>query len=90
MKEFIAATPDQLGQLMRGYRKAAELTQSSMAESSGLLQKTISTLETDPSQTRIDTLYKALSALNLEMVLRPRPDATDNEALHTSQQDNEW
>lgn len=79
MKNFIAATPDQLGHILRGYRKSAELTQSAMSDQSGLLQKTISTLETDPSQTRIDTLYKALAALDLEMVLQPRSSKSDTD-----------
>lgn len=79
MKTFIATTPEQLGQVLRGYRKSADLTQTSMAESSGLLQKTISTLESDPSQTRVETLYKALAALDVELVLQPRSSTNDTD-----------
>lgn len=85
MDKFIAATPLQLGQILRGFRKQAQLTQVSMADQSGLLQKTISTLESDASQTRVDTLYKALAALDLELVIQKRPNPEEQH-----QPDAEW
>lgn len=72
MSATIAATPDQLAQILRGARKSSQLTQTALAEKSGLLQKTVSALETSPAQNHIETLYKALAALDLEMVIQPR------------------
>ncbi len=84
MDKFIATSPQQLGQILRGFRKQTELTQVAMAEQSGLLQKTISSLESDASQTKVETLYKALAALNLELVLQARPESGD-ETVNTAE-----
>lgn len=67
-----AATPDQLAAILKGRRRTMGLTQQQAGSRVGLLQKTISSFETDPSGRSIASLYKLLAALELELVLEPR------------------
>lgn len=65
-------TVPQLASILQGHRKQAGLTQIQAASKVGLLAKTISNLETDPGSSSIASLFKLLSALDLELVLRPK------------------
>lgn len=64
-----AHTPRQLGHILRGQRKSQALTQQTAAEIVGLLPKTISKLELATETSTIASLYKLLSALELELEL---------------------
>lgn len=72
----VASTPEELAQLLHGFRAKAELTQAQAAAAGGLLQKTVSTLETDARRASIESLYRLLSALDVEVVLRPKRPGT--------------
>ncbi len=67
-----AQTPEQLASVLRGQRQARKLTQKQAASLVGLLPKTISALESDPERGSVGSLFKLLSALGLELVLRPK------------------
>lgn len=71
-------TPNQLAMLLQGYRKQLHLTQKQTADKVGLLAKTVSALENDPEGVTISSLFKLLSALDLEMVLQPKVAAKSN------------
>lgn len=71
-----AHTPRQLGQILRGQRKSQALTQQEAAHLVGLLPKTISKLELDTATSTIESLYKLLSALQLELVVQSRSQAS--------------
>ena len=78
--DYTAYTPNQLGQTLRGQRKSQQLTQKDAAKMVGLLPKTVSKLELTPETATIESLFKLLSALELELVLRTRsPDAEARE-----------
>jgi len=79
-----ADAPQQLAAVLRGRRLSTELTQREAGSKVGLLQKTVSSLETDPSGSSIASLYKLLSALQLRLVLEP------NEAPADDPQSPEW
>lgn len=81
-----ATTPDQLAAVLRGQRQALGLTQTEAGAGVGLLQKTVSALETDPSGSSLASLYKLLSALKLDLVLEPR----DAEAAGPANPRPEW
>ncbi|MBI4005202.1 MAG: helix-turn-helix domain-containing protein [Gammaproteobacteria bacterium] len=66
-------TAGQLGKVLRGRRKSLKLSQTAAAKIVGLLPKTISGLETTPERSSVESLFKLLSALELELVLRPKP-----------------
>lgn len=78
-----ATTPDQLAAVLRGQRQSLGLTQKEAGAPVGLLQKTVSALETDPCGSSLASLYKLLSALKLDLVLEPRQgENTDPSASH--------
>ena len=68
-----AYTPRQLGQVLRGHRKSRQLTQKETADVVGLLPKTVSRLELATGSASIKSLFKLLSALQLEVVVRSKP-----------------
>lgn len=70
--DYLARTPKQLGQILRGYRKQKRLSQKESGDRVGLLPKTISTLESEPERSSLESFFKLLSALDLELVLRER------------------
>ena len=68
-----AHTPRQLGQVLIGRRKSRQLTQREAADTVGMLPKTVSRLELATETASVDSLFKLLSALQLELVVRSRP-----------------
>jgi HTH-type transcriptional regulator/antitoxin HipB len=78
--EFPVYTPQQLGEAIRVRRKRLGLTQAAAGSVVGLRPKTISALETEPERSSVRTLFRILSALGLEIVLRPKaPIAPSND-----------
>jgi len=69
---YPAHTPEQLGKILSGFRKNAGKTQQEVGSQVGLLQKSVSVLETNPENVPIRQLFKMLSALGLEIVIRPK------------------
>jgi HTH-type transcriptional regulator/antitoxin HipB len=72
MIEQIARTEKQLGAVLRRARKQAGLTQGDLGQQIHLRQGTVSRLEAGEPAVQLRTLMSALSALNLELVVRPR------------------
>jgi HTH-type transcriptional regulator/antitoxin HipB len=70
--DYAAYTPRQLGQVLRGQRKSQQLTQKDAAKMVGLLPKTVSKMELATETATIESLFKLLSALQLELVVRSR------------------
>lgn len=68
----IIRTPQQLAQVLRAHRKREKLTQQLAGKNVGLLPKTISALEQKPEGSSIESLFRLLSALNLELVLQEK------------------
>lgn len=72
MGEQIARTEKQLGAILRRARKQAGLTQGALGERIHLRQGTVSRLEAGQPAVQLHTLTEVLSALDLELVVRPR------------------
>ena len=72
MKSYPVKTPQQLGAVLQGCRKTHQLTQAQVGERIGLAQKEISKLEMNPATTSLARVFKVLSALELEFVVRER------------------
>jgi HTH-type transcriptional regulator/antitoxin HipB len=68
--QYVARTAHQLGQVLKSRRQQLGLTQSEVAAKVGLLQAQVSVIESHDARATVTTLYKALSALGLELVLR--------------------
>ena len=76
-KEYFVASSQQLGQLVQNRRKALGMTQQQLAERVGLGQAKISSFESEPGHSRIERIFRLLSTLGLEFVIREKvPTAT--------------
>lgn len=60
-------------------RKQLKMSQSEVADLVGLKQDTISKFENSPDNSRIDTLFRILSALNLNISLDEKNQETHEE-----------
>lgn len=65
-------TPDMLAQAVKNARKTRRLSQDSTAKLVGIKQDTVSKFETQPESSRIETLFKILAALELELQVTER------------------
>jgi len=75
----ITRTPKQLGTILRRRRKELGLSQDALASRIHLRQATISALENSATDTRLGTLFDALAALDIELVVRPRTKGSAKE-----------
>ncbi|MDH2927551.1 transcriptional regulator [Lonepinella koalarum] len=62
-----------LSQIIREFRYQANLSQMDVAKRAATKQATISVFENTPESTKLDTLFKILMALELELIVQPRP-----------------
>lgn len=74
--EQIARTSKQVAAAVRRIRRQQNLTQTELGKKIGLRQATISRLEAGEEATLLQTLLDTLTALNLELVIRPRTKAS--------------
>jgi HTH-type transcriptional regulator/antitoxin HipB len=77
--DHIARTPQQIGAIVRRQRKKLGLSQDDLGTRIHLRQATISKVESGEPATRLQTLLDTLSALDLEIVIRPRTRGSANE-----------
>lgn len=73
--ETIARTTKQLGTALRRHRRQQDINQADLGERMRARQATVSKLEAGEPGTQLGVLIDALSALNLELVVRPRTAA---------------
>lgn len=74
-------SPETLGKVLRRYRKDLGLTQGDAGKKFNLPQKTVSRIESGISAAHLETLFKYMSALGLEMHLQPREQSSAEKAL---------
>jgi HTH-type transcriptional regulator/antitoxin HipB len=79
-------SPNQLAQAIRNTRKQKKLTQRQVADNISIKQSTISEFENHPDGTRLDTLFKLLAVLDLELQVVSRNDKSKK----TEGWDQEW
>jgi len=82
--EYVTRTPGQLGSVLRSCRNQRGLTQREMGAKVGLKQSTVSNMEANVARTHVESLYKALSSLGLELVIR------DRHAVGIAEKTREW
>ncbi len=70
--DTMARTARQIGTTIRRYRRQKGLTQRSLGNLMHARQATVSKLESGEPGTQLGVLVDALSALDLELVVRPR------------------
>lgn len=74
--DYVARNPEQLGQVLKACRTRRQLTQTAVGSRVGMRQAQISGIETQGADITVDTLYKLMSALGLELVVRDRQTPT--------------
>lgn len=79
-------SPKELALLVISQRKKLKLSQTKVADLVGLKQKTISAFENKPESTRLDTLFRILSAVKLDLTILAKNRITKTE----SQWQEEW
>ena len=79
-------SPTLLAAAVRDQRKISKLTQSEAAKQVGIKQTTVSDFELRPESTKLETLFKLLSALDLELHVVTRGSTLDDSKVW----DREW
>lgn len=64
-----------LSAYMKDVRETKKLSQSKVASKVGIRQDTVSSFELSPDSTKLETFFKILSALNLELDIKPRNES---------------
>lgn len=72
--EQLIYSPKSLGSAIKRQRKAKMLTQTEAGNAFNIDQTTVSSIEQGAPGTRLETLFRLLAALELEMVIRPKKD----------------
>ena len=68
----IIFSPKSLGSALKRQRKAKKLNQNEAGAPFKLDQTTVSSIEQGAPGTRLETLFRILAALDLEMIIRPK------------------
>jgi len=83
---MLIRSPKELALLITNQRKKLKLSQAEVGKLVGLKQQTISEFELKPERTQLDTLFRILSALKLDIKI-----LTKDEAVKTKTQwKEEW
>jgi HTH-type transcriptional regulator/antitoxin HipB len=82
----IIHTPVELSVSIRNQRKKLKLSQTEVGELVGLKQKTISALENTPENVKLSTLFRVISALELEIKMTSKKESDNT----TKQWVDEW
>ncbi|WP_048308623.1 helix-turn-helix domain-containing protein [Halomonas sp. PR-M31] len=76
---------DMLALSLKEARKHYKLTQQTVAEQAGIKQATVSGFENYPEKSRIETLFKLLAALDMELHVTERDQVRRDQGW-----DQEW
>jgi HTH-type transcriptional regulator/antitoxin HipB len=79
MRKLIT-TPSQMGEIIRGRRKARNIPQQDLATRLHMSQSRLSVLEDNPAGLRLDRLIVLANLLGLELVLQDKSDNSNNKA----------
>ena len=73
MRQLIT-NPNQLGEILRGRRRARRIPQQALAAKLGISQSRLSTLESDTASLTLDRLLVLARLLGLELVLEDKSE----------------
>jgi HTH-type transcriptional regulator / antitoxin HipB len=76
--DIVTRTPQQLGQSLKARRAKLKLSQTEVGAKVGMKQNTVSVLEISTSSSSVESLFKVISALGLELVVRDKLKATSS------------
>lgn len=69
-------SPKSLGSVLKRQRKAKQLSQTVAGDAFKIDQTTMSSIEQGAPGTRLETVFRMLAALDLEMIIRPKKNTT--------------
>lgn len=72
---MLIQSPKELALFIINQRKKLKLSQKEVGNLVGLKQKTLSALENKPENTQLETLFRVLSALNLNIKMLAKDEA---------------
>lgn len=78
-------SPSSLAYAVKDQRKLNKLTQTKTAEVIGIKQTTVSDFENRPESTKLETLFKILSALELELHVVKKDSMLDEKKVWTKE-----
>ena len=76
--EYRIAIAQQLTSLVRSIRKERQITQEQLGERLGLSQRTVAQFEAHPEKASFERVLQALSALEIDLVLKERETPTSS------------
>jgi len=79
MKQHTITSPKILGQALKAARQKKRLTQAELGKLTGVEQKTVSSAENGSPGIRLDTFFRLLSGLNLNIILEMREKSNTNQ-----------
>ncbi|ASQ46551.1 helix-turn-helix domain-containing protein [Legionella clemsonensis] len=79
-------SPHELAMLLKNRRKLLKLNQAQVGSLVGLKQKTISAIENNAENIRLNTLFRILSALDLDINISPKNEIN----IVAKQWNDEW
>jgi HTH-type transcriptional regulator/antitoxin HipB len=71
---MVIHSPKHLAEFARDYRNQKKLSQTEVSDRVGLQQKTVSAFESNPEGTKLETFFRLLSALDLELQIVPKSE----------------
>ena len=92
---MVITTAKMLSHVIREFRYQGDLSQTDVAKLAGTTQARISAFENEPERTKLETLFKILAGLELELVVQPRKKSSDiicliKEPTATYDDDEAW
>lgn len=82
--------PKALSSYLRNERKVRGLSQAKVADLVGLRQGTVSRFESVPDKMQLDTLFRLLSALELELSVTPKNSEESSEFIAEVSPADKW
>ena len=80
--EYRIAIAQQLGGLLTSLRKARRITQKQLGESLGMSQRMVAKLEAYPENASFERVLHALSAMEVDLVLKERETYVTSSGLN--------
>lgn len=81
--------PEQLSTYIKEQRNKAGLTQKEVSERIGIRIATLSDFENKPESCKLETFFKILAALNLQLDISSRINSSGKQSDNTEEQWNE-
>ncbi|QEH47864.1 helix-turn-helix domain-containing protein [Aggregatibacter actinomycetemcomitans] len=78
---MVITTAKMLSHVIREFRYQGNLSQTDVAKLAGTTQARISVFENEPKRTKLETLFKILAGLELELIVQPRKKSAVTENL---------